>query len=425
MLTIHKDFSGASIGEYTIVDRQILAKLREEKITCADGMCHDYNYHFSFGIENKSDSATEIEIFINCTEREQLPEQTALLFCADSPEDEFKIFKCKSRTNLKKSYYISFILEGHQTLYIANTYFRQYEKLVPMFDRLAELGHAICDVIGHSIEGRELVCYSYSNVAFNTESGTLRPAILVTSGFHPPEQDTLATEAIMEYLATDEARNARNLFDFYIVPIANPDGFVHGYNGCNAAEINFCWKFDENDKINCPEAYYLWKLVEKIQPIVYFDFHGYTFQLSNKQASPYIKPLIFYEGRSVRKMINLFNTEIVALTEGHAGKGLLTYAPSTPWAKITKKYNTITYAKFHIHLMDGINESKKLAVDSLKLVVELLAANEFINPLTILKKPFGYVRKNHVMEIFRKLILLWTGKIRPVLGSVKNKTFPQ
>jgi hypothetical protein len=423
MLKIHKDFSGASIGEYSVFGQRIVAKLREEQITCMNGLYYDYNWHFAFGIENTENKTLPVEIFINCEEKESLPFQKALLFHATSPKDEFKRFECESRTNLEKSYYVKFELGANQTIYLANYYFRQYERLIGLFDQMGELGQAIREVIGHSIEGRELVCYRYSESNLDVQKGNSRPVILITSGFHPPEGDTLATEAIMEYLASGEGGRVKETFDFYVVPILNPDGFVHGYNGCNASQINFYWKFDEQDQIRCPEAYYLWKLVERIHPIVYFDFHGYTFQLFGKYASPYIKPVVFYEGKEVRDLVRTLNKDMISLTDGKAEKGILTFVPSTLSSKLTKKYNTITYAKYHLCLKDGIQRSKQLAVDSLKMVVNRLSSDGFVDSSRILKSPYGLIRRNYLMEILRALIILWGRQIQPALSRVKKWTF--
>jgi hypothetical protein len=390
--------------------------LREEALVLADGFCYDYNRHFAFGIENLGENAVPVEVFINCSGDSVLPAYEASLYCADSPSAEFKRTELESKTDRRKVYYVKLGVESRRAVYIANYYFRQYEKLVKIFDGLAERGGAVRDVFGQTVEGRELVCYRY---AAGAEYGVQRPSVLITSGMHPPESDTIASEAIMEFLVKEGAEFGRH-FDLYIVPIANPDGFVHGYNGCNASQVNFFWQFDENDQRRCPEAYFLWGLISRIKPVVYIDFHGYTFQLDGRQASPYVKPAIFYEGRAVRRLVRTLNRDVLSLSDGYATRGILTYAPSTLASKITRAFNTITYAKYHLHLRDGIQTNRELAVAVLTRILDGLRALGFTDPGRILKSPHGNVSRDYWSRGGRALAVFWGLNLRPRLGAVKR-----
>lgn len=399
MFKIIKDFSGASIGAYCIEGNKIIAKLREEQLTFSDAQLHDYNYHFCFGIKNENQKVAAAEVFINCNDSSDLPNHEALLFQGKSLHDEFAKFSGCSQTDTFKRYYIRLEILPLETIYIANYYFRQYETLVKLFDALGTKTNAKREVYGHSIESRELVGYS-----LKTGLGDDRPTVLITSGFHFPEQDTLATEAIMEFFSTQVNRNAYSQFDFSIVPIVNPDGFVHGYNGSNAAQINFYWKFEENNKIECPEAYYLWEFCKKIKPVLYFDFHSYTFQMERKKAGVYIKPTLFYEGRKVRALAKDINKTLIELCGGHYQKGRLTYAPSTIYTKLTAQFNTLTYAKFHLSLFEGIKKSKVLAVESIRIVLDLFRKHDLVSKSRILKMPFGRVSRSGVLAMLRRIL---------------------
>jgi ubiquinone/menaquinone biosynthesis C-methylase UbiE len=416
MLKIIEDFSGASIGSYRIEGNRIFTKLREEKITFADAQRYDYNYHFSFGIENESPEMSDVEVFINCNNAFNLPNHEALIFQAQSPEELFTKFTGYSRTDTYKRYYLKFNIVPNKTIYIANYYFRQYETLASLLEGLAAKGNADREVFGHTIEGRNLVCYSYK-----FHSGGDRPSVLITSGFHCPEPDTLATEAILEFISDRENREKYNQFDFYVVPIVNPDGFVHGYNACNAAQINFYWRFEENNRKDCPEAYYLWKLCEKIKPVLYFDFHGYTFQMERKKAGAYIKPVLFYEGRRVRQLVKDINKSIIDLCGGHHQKGSLTYAPSTIYTKLTARFNTITYAKYHISLNDKIQKSKAMAIESVKIALDLFNKHDLTLGCDILKNPFGKVKRNFILDILRYLLTGPLYKARLLFRKSRNK----
>lgn len=407
-MKIIENFSGTSIGNYRIENNVIFAKLREEKITRADGYSHDYNYHFAFGIKNEAQKPTDVEVFINCDSTYGLSNQSALIFQAKSPKEEFAKFTGSSKTDTHKKYYFKFQIGANETAYIANYYFRQYEILVGNFERLAAKGNAEREVFGHTIEGRDLICYSYKG---NNNSNT--PSILITSGFHFPEQDTLATEAIMKFLSNGENRERYNQFNFYIIPIVNPDGFVHGYNGCNAKGINLYWDFREYDKSNTPETYHLWQYILNIKPCLYIDFHSYTFQMHRKKASPYIKPLYFYNGREVRNLVKQINKELISLHDGYYSSGDLTYAPSTLSYKLTNKFNTITYAKYHLHIMDGKEEFESKAINIIKRICHCFVINNFLNKDKILIYPHGQVRNHNIWDILRKkLTIFWAFRMK-------------
>jgi len=235
------------------------------------------------------------------------------------------------------------------------------------------------------------------------------------------EADTFATEAIMENLSTNEGKSLLKYFNFIIIPIVNPDGFSHGYNGCNVKGINLYWDFKERDKANAPEAYYLWRYLSKMQPSIYLDFHSYTFQLHRKKASPYIKPLFFYRGEEIKNLVNTINKELISLHNGYYLSGGLTYAPSTLSYKLTNKFNTITNAKYHLHIVDGKEEFKNKAVNIVKKISQQIIAQDFHDKNKILAYPYGYVRSNIKDMIRRKLEVLWIFKIKVFIKRILFK----
>ncbi len=417
MLKVHTNFSGASLGPYTVSSSNIVASLRQESLGHVDGFCFDYNRHFAFGVENQSSESEPVKVYINCSPDGTRPSGKALLYCSDSLDNEFAPASFVSSSDLSKSYYFEFVLEAGQAMYIANYYYRSIEKLEKLFDQLGGEGQASREVIGLTAETRELVCYGYPYLG--TEKDTV-PAVLITSGFHPPESDTIASEAIMEFLASEQGQSIRNRFHVFVMPISNPDGFAHGYNGCNASEINFFWKFEEENRQECCEAFFLWKFVERIQPIVYLDFHGYTFQLEKRHASPYMKPTLLYEGSLVKRIVRKMNAALLALSGGYSKQGILTFMPSMLASKITEKFNTITFAKYHLHLKDGIQQNRQLAINVLTRVLDRLVDEGITHPAAILKSPYGHVHPKSMNGVLRQLFVIWSLRIRPILGQAKR-----
>jgi len=430
-LKVHTDFSGAILGQTEIDGNKVFTSIKNEEITSADGYSHDYAYHFAFAIENVSASEQEIEIFIGCRSSGSLPDTQPNIFFSDSLEMDFQPLTSPAKTDTYKQYYFRIILQGNSTVYLANSYFRSYERQLTIFKELAAKSNVPSEVIGESIEGRPITSYNFGTEKENIQdNNSMKPVVIITSGFHFPEQDTLATEAIFQFLSTEEGKSILDQFAIILIPILNPDGFAHGFNGCNAAGINFHWNFDPNDKTNSPEAFHIWNYFSKLRPILFIDFHAYTFQLSRKKASPYIKPLLCYTGKDVKILVKDLHSKIIPLTNNHSVKGDGTFLPSMLGSRLTNEFNTITLAKYHMHMADGIEESKDLAVQVFKIAVNVLISHDITKSDQILKKPYGSVELSRFGEIihqFNLWVLLRIYPInsfwRPKLGLVKKRLF--
>ena len=417
-VAIRLDFPGASLAVHRIERDTVHARLRREALCRADGAVYDYNHHFACGVENLTSEPCTIQVLIGTDGIESLPDEPALLYGAPTATIPFSQVDLISRSDANQSCAFMLPLRGGEIRYVANYFFRPYDHLTALFDRLGRDGHAVREVIGTTVEGRELVAYHYHRGGADAGG---RPAVLVTSGFHPPEPDTLGSEAIMEWLAGADGAALRETVDVHVVPLMNPDGFVHGYNGCNAHEINFYWLFDPHDPDRRPEAHALWRLIERTRPVVYLDWHGYTFQRGARHAAPYVKPVVFHAGRAVRRLVRTMNRRVRAVADGRATTGFLTYAPSTLAKQITARFNTITYAKFHLELRLGIPENKRLAVETIQAIVDTLRAEHFLDPTRILKAPYGRVPSSPVRQAVGRVQVWWGGRGRPALGRIRRR----
>lgn len=388
-MKILKDFAGASIGDYTIEGNKIFCKIRKEKINIVKGAKFDYSLHYNFGVENTSNKKKDIEIFINCKDKNDIPDKKALIFSRSNTDEEFKRYKSESTFNQKKSkYHIVAKLKPKEKIYVSNTYFRDYDKLTTVFDKLGENAEKV--KFGESYEGRPLYYYKFSNNKHKKNN------VLLISGTHPMEPDTLATESLMEYFNSEEGKELLETFNVYTIPLFNPDGFILGLGGCNAKGTNLFWNFDYKNKTDSPEAYHLFKLANEIKPILYFDFHAYTFHLEEKHASPYIKPLIFYDGPKVRELVSKIHERELELSKGKFIDGYLTYIDSTLASHLTNTYNTITYAKYHLHIRESIEINKKLSIECVTSAMKIIK-EKFSDPeQSILKKPHGSVKPNKI-----------------------------
>lgn len=359
-----KDFSGASVGDFSVDGNEIYAGIFEEPSVKVDGIVHDYGLHFCFGVSNDSGKGVSADIYINTDKSRGDLIHDVKIYMAKNPGEEFA-YGIIGKTDRKKSYSFLLSLGANETVYVANAYVRQYERVSAIFKELACQGHGEKIIYGRSVEGRELSAYRYGSEIGQDD----KPEVFIVSGWHPPEGDTFGTEGIAEILSDDREREELlKSVNITIIPIGNPDGFVHGFNGCNLKLRNVYWDFDINNKDEMPETYFAWKLMGKIKPDIYFDFHGYTFQGESKFLSSYIKPLLFYSSRR-RMFAENLNRRIIERCGGKCVKGYSTFAPSTPGCRLTSKFDTITYAKFHFHIDDGISGIKKMACDLLKITI--------------------------------------------------------
>lgn len=397
MIEIESRYSGSMIGDYRISENKIYATLKSEGLSCVDGLCHDYNWHFAFGIKNTSKQQIEVEIYINCHSEDEVPDIPPIIYSSDSVNGEYGVIDLvSSKTDTYRKYFLRVEVPVGKTVYIANFYFRAYEKLHPYFNKIVVDTRFEKHIYGKSADQHDLVVYKFK--PDEKSSGLKRPSILITSGFHFPEQDTIATEAILEYLVQEQHLEKYRNFNIYIIPLVNPDGYIHGFNGCNTAGINLYWNFITNQKEKAPETYHLWNLIiDEIKPDVFFDFHSYTFQLHRKHASCYMKHPRLYKNGRVRRMVKSVNMQIKSECDDLIYKGLMTYAPSTLGMRLIKKFNTISYAKFHIHFSDGTAKSKSIALNSV-----LHAMDEYNHSLL---NDAGQSGTNIFDTLYRKLIL--------------------
>jgi hypothetical protein len=364
VIRVIEDVLGTRIAGARVDGRTVELDIRREPMTRADWTTHDYNTHFSFGLENSGSSPAEIEVRIEGGTWDGLPEKTPLLYASPRREGPYGPASFDARTDRKRRYAIRLRLEPGERIFLANTLVRDPLAVAASCDEAAAAAGGERLVYGRSLQHRDLVAYRFA------AGGPTRGDILVTSGFHQPEPDTLATEAILRWLASAEAAPVRRQFDVTIVPFANPDGHALGTQGSNAAGVNLYWLFGRDDPARCAEAVALWRLASSLEPIGYIDFHSYTFQL-DKSRGPYLKPLSHYRTQAVRAAAGRLSRLVADLgTVPVTGFGA--FAPSTLTAMLTARFDTLTLAKYHLHLKDGADECRAHGVAVFRAMTDAL-----------------------------------------------------
>ena len=415
-IEVFKDFDGALAGAHYWRDGALFIEMAPEPPIFVDYAWHTYQFHFAFGLKNNSDSELSPVILVT-GENETRRDHPALIYSSPSLEKEFSRANFPCFFDGMFRYKLLPTLAPGETLYLANTYFQPPRELFARLEGLARAGGAERLVFGKSLENRDLTAYLYLDRAPENA-----PLVLVTSGFHPAEPDTLATQAILEYLAGEEGRELRTKLRFAIAPVMNPDGFIHGRPASNLAGVNFYWEFTEKDEVKAPEAAALWKLALELKPSLYFDFHSYTFQ-PHKTASPYVKPLLFYRGEKVRRLARELAAGLMGHTNGAANRGEASWAPGTLQYKLTRKLNTITFAKYHLALCDGVDGCREHGLVALLTVCRGLLEAGVTDQREILKAPHGKVKPSLSDDLKERWFLFKNGPLRywtkKLLGKYK------
>ncbi|EFN75265.1 carboxypeptidase B [Harpegnathos saltator] len=159
-------------------------------------------------------------------------------------------------------------LEGRKGHKMEWTSYHRLKDIHDFLDYLEETYPDICSVttIGYSIEGRLLKVLRISNGKPDV------PAIWIDGGIHAREW---ISPASVTYIINYLVENSENLkADYYILPVANPDGYEYtfnsdrlwrknrrtaGYSGCSGVDLNrnfgYRWGGKGTSKDVCRETY--------------------------------------------------------------------------------------------------------------------------------------------------------------------------
>ncbi|MAS81229.1 MAG: hypothetical protein CMF45_00915 [Legionellales bacterium] len=383
-IKIIDSFEGRSVDSYYWDGDTITCKIAEEPLVKIDNETHNYNLHFVIGFTNNGIDKHSIEIIIDSHPefKHLVPNQiysSTSLNNTFSPEDT-------SIDRHELGYKFKITVPSKSTIYISNTMWNPLTRINTYFNNLVNNSNIESLNYGTSVRNNPLMAYKLFQIR-----DTNKPLILITSGFHPAEGDSIATESIAESLASNSLFCA-DQYDFLIIPVVNPDGFQAGLNGCNANGINFFWDFQNHNLEGCPEAYYLWKLLKQFPPNIYIDFHSYSIQGVNKIFGPYVKPTILYTGLQTKKSASKLASSLQTIP---GSKSQSMFAPSTLSYKITKEFNTITFAKYHLHQDMGQHGMRNMAVLVLQKILESIKPVELQNQILY---PYGLLKKTIIAK---------------------------
>ena len=411
-LEVLRDFPGRSIGQWRWDGPTLYAELEREPLVHADGDTHDYSLHFVMGLRNTGDSVVLAKATVSRDEGNELSHSNGRIYASDRPDQEFVLATEAALTDHQGSIEWTVEMGPGETRYWSNTMWRPLSVVTNLFGRLADEAGLTAEVLGESIQGRPIVAY-YDLIAARDQT---RPTVLITSGLHPVEADTIGTEAILEWLIED-GRWALGRFNIVLVPVANPDSFVETRNGCNAAGVNFFWDFRADDPKLCPEAFHLWRFIKRMPPVVYIDFHSYSVQGSRKLPGPYRKPELLHWDRATRE---LASDMFQSLNEIPGTRPQSLFAPSTLAYRITREMNTITIAKYHLHQDQGKAQMKRMSVNVVERLLNILKESR-VSGTSILAKPYGPIARTpltRAVQAAYRARYLYPKRVRKALSGI-------
>lgn len=413
IIKILDKFEGAMIANYIIKDNNIYMELKKEKPTFGfRNKKFDYNLHFHFGLHNQSKKDEIYNIFIECDNNNDLHHPMPRLWISGNIDEEYKLVNnIDGKTDFHGKYCFTVHLVAGQLLYIANFPPIKFSRLNKIFQDLAAKSNAKEIIVGRTVENRCIKAYEYGDLKN-------KPTILFVAGFHPPERDTVAIIAIMEKLSNNNKWKEEifESYSFSVIPILNPDGFANAMQGSNINEINFHWKFFGHSIDECPEANSIWEYCLRIKPIVFFDFHAFTFQDNN--AMIYWIPKGYYVSKKVRRIQNDLNKRLKELCRGKFSTSEKILAPNLLSTKLRNDIGTLTSPKFHLHMKDGINKSKEMAIMCLEIVLSVLRYHKIKSSTEILKKPYGKIKSHIQDEIRIRLLNYWYFRLKSIYRKI-------
>ena len=369
MITIDGDFKGSMLGSGRVEKNIAFIELKKDPITRGYIEDHDYNLHFHFMVRNNGDVPVNVKFCIGCNDKEDLNKDLGWLWIKNKDQEKYIKVEIDGRMFLPGKYRFELKIAPGST-FISNYIPLDHEVILESIREKALKGGAHETSIGKTVEGKDITVFEYVK-----EKGS--PYLLFLSGFHPPENDLIALEAIAEILAERNLKDgSRDHFNIALIPIVNPDGYLHNTQGSNINGINFYWKFFGNTNKECPESHHIWNYCKRIKPLFYMDFHAFTFQ--GFEPRPYnIPPFIHDKNKrsSLQLNINKSLSKECDADYKWIHRFLIPVkiiSPNLISTRLINEMGTLVSPKFHMHLKYGVDESKDLVKRCFKEILRIL-----------------------------------------------------
>ncbi len=182
----------------------------------------------------------------------------------------------------------------HNSVFYAYFAPYSYERHLDLISNAQQSNLCVLKYLGETVEGRNIDCLIIG------EPDESKKKIWIIARQHPGESMAeWFTEGLIQRLMDESDPISRQLTDkavFYIVPNMNIDGSIHGNLRSNAAGRNLNREWDNPDKNNSPEVYYVRNAMDKTGVDLCLDVHGdeelpYNFVTTNDGIPNYTERL--------------------------------------------------------------------------------------------------------------------------------------
>ena len=261
MISVTSQFDSGNI-EVVSTNNPADIKLKIRKDTCAD-----FLQWFYFRVTGCKDKRLGLKI-LNAGE-------------AAYP-DGYKGFQVRASYDKKCWFLIETSFDG-QTLSFSHqpaahavyyAYFApySYERHLAFIDHLQFSDLVNYESLGKTVEGREIDFFRIG------DEGASKKKIWVIARQHPGEsQASFFMEGFINRLINASDPVSRVLLEnavFYVVPLINPDGVVHGNLRANAAGQNLNREWANPDPVKAPEVFYIMKKMAETGVDLNLDIHA-------------------------------------------------------------------------------------------------------------------------------------------------------
>ncbi len=182
----------------------------------------------------------------------------------------------------------------HNSVFYAYFAPYSYERHLDLISNAQQSNLCVLKYLGETVEGRNIDCLIIG------EPDESKKKIWIIARQHPGESMAeWFAEGLIQRLMDESDPISRQLTDkavFYIVPNMNIDGSIHGNLRSNAAGRNLNREWDNPDKDNSPEVYYVRNAMDKTGVDLCLDVHGdeelaYNFVTTNDGIPDYTERL--------------------------------------------------------------------------------------------------------------------------------------
>jgi hypothetical protein len=132
----------------------------------------------------------------------------------------------------------------------------------------------------------------------------------------------------------------------------------------------------------------------------------------DKDAGPYLKPTGYYRTPAVRRAAATMAQQLIRELRVRPVYGFGTIAPNTLTAMLTREFDTLTLAKYHLHLKHGVEHFGAHGIAVLQMMAKSLDDADVTAQ--------GRISASFPRKLMQRAAETWAGFLRPALGEIRR-----